>query len=71
MDDISILLFLILNSQKRLKRKEYATADQFADDVELVFSNALAFNQEHTLIWEDALTLRVRLRLISIAYFGH
>ncbi|SJL06148.1 uncharacterized protein ARMOST_09484 [Armillaria ostoyae] len=46
------------NIFKRLKRKEYATADQFADDVELVFSNALAFNQEHTLIWEDALTLR-------------
>lgn len=46
------------NIYKRLKRKEYATADQFADDVELVFSNALAFNQEHTLIWEDALALR-------------
>ncbi|KAK0198825.1 RSC complex protein [Armillaria mellea] len=46
------------NIFKRLKRKEYATADQFADDVELVFSNALAFNQEHTLIWEDALALR-------------
>lgn len=46
------------NIYKRLKHKEYATADQFADDVELVFSNALAFNQEHTLIWEDALALR-------------
>ncbi|KAK0465549.1 RSC complex protein [Desarmillaria tabescens] len=46
------------NIFKRVKRKEYATADEFADDVELVFSNALAFNQEHTLIWEDALTLR-------------
>ena len=33
----------------------------FANDVELVFSNALEFNQEHTQIWEDAVTLRVRL----------
>ncbi|KAG7452277.1 Bromodomain-containing protein [Guyanagaster necrorhizus] len=50
------------NIFKRIKRKEYAAADDFANDVELVFSNALAFNQEHTLIWEDALTLRNEFR---------
>ncbi|KAF9074860.1 Bromodomain-containing protein [Rhodocollybia butyracea] len=44
--------------QKRLKRKEYSTSAEFAADVELVFSNAMDFNMEHTQIWEDALTLR-------------
>ncbi|KAH9947106.1 Bromodomain-containing protein [Amylocystis lapponica] len=46
------------NIFKHLKRKEYHTAADFANDVELVFSNALEFNQEHTEIWEDALVLR-------------
>lgn len=43
---------------KRLKRKEYSTSEEFANDVELVFSNALTFNQDHSQIWEDAVTLR-------------
>ncbi|RXW22667.1 hypothetical protein EST38_g3171 [Candolleomyces aberdarensis] len=43
---------------KKLKQKEYQGAPDFAADVELVFSNAMTFNQEHTQIWEDALTLR-------------
>ncbi|KAF8140554.1 RSC complex protein [Boletus edulis] len=42
---------------KRLKRKEYITSEEFANEVELVFSNALEFNQEHSQIWEDASTL--------------
>lgn len=46
--------------QKRIKRKEYATMAQFAADVELVFANALSFNEEHSPIWEDAMTLKVR-----------
>lgn len=45
--------------QKHLKRKEYHTSQDFANDVELVFSNALEFNQEHTEIWDDAMVLRV------------
>ncbi|THH27664.1 hypothetical protein EUX98_g6524 [Antrodiella citrinella] len=48
----------IENIFKKLKRKEYHTPTDFANDVELVFSNALEFNQEHTDIWEDALVLR-------------
>ncbi|KJA28510.1 hypothetical protein HYPSUDRAFT_128999 [Hypholoma sublateritium FD-334 SS-4] len=44
--------------QKHIKRKEYYSSAQFADDVELVFSNALTFNQDHTPIWNDAVTLR-------------
>ncbi|XP_006454163.1 hypothetical protein AGABI2DRAFT_196990 [Agaricus bisporus var. bisporus H97] len=46
------------NIFRRIKRKEYHTATTFAADVELVFSNAMSFNQDHTPIWEDALTLR-------------
>ncbi|EKM61618.1 uncharacterized protein PHACADRAFT_84173 [Phanerochaete carnosa HHB-10118-sp] len=50
------------NIFKRLKRKEYHTPVDFANDVELVFSNALEFNQEHTEIWEDAIVLRDHFR---------
>ncbi|KAH7925172.1 Bromodomain-containing protein [Leucogyrophana mollusca] len=48
----------IENIFKHLKRKEYPSSTEFATDVELVFSNALAFNQDHSQIWEDAVTLR-------------
>ncbi|KAJ7610806.1 RSC complex protein [Roridomyces roridus] len=47
---------------KRLKRKEYITSTDFADDVELVFSNAMEFNLEHTQIWDDAVNLRDAFR---------
>lgn len=59
--------------QKRIKRKEYPSASEFANDVELVFSNALTFNQERTVIWEDALALRVSYRayLLSIRLTLH
>ena len=50
--------------QKRLKRKEYHTPSDFATDVELVFSNALEFNQERTQIWEDAVVLRASCRVL-------
>ncbi|KAF8527560.1 Bromodomain-containing protein [Hysterangium stoloniferum] len=43
---------------KKIKRKEYPTAGDFAADVELVFTNALTFNEEHSIIWEDATTLK-------------
>ncbi|KAF8971682.1 Bromodomain-containing protein [Flammula alnicola] len=43
---------------KHIKRKEYHSSAEFAADVELVFSNALAFNQDNTPIWNDAVTLR-------------
>lgn len=57
-----VLMFV----QKKLKQKEYPGAPDFAADVELVFSNAMTFNQEHTQIWEDALTLRVSLIIVVI-----
>ncbi|KAL0951592.1 hypothetical protein HGRIS_008273 [Hohenbuehelia grisea] len=48
----------IENIFKRLKRKEYHTSADFAKDVELVFANAMQFNEANTQIWEDARTLR-------------
>ena len=45
--------------QRKIKRKDYHTSAVFASDVELVFSNAMTFNQVHSGIWEDALILRV------------
>ncbi|KIK70664.1 hypothetical protein GYMLUDRAFT_973634 [Collybiopsis luxurians FD-317 M1] len=44
--------------QKQVKRKEYSSSAEFAADVELVFSNAMEYNLEHSPIWEDALILR-------------
>ncbi|KAF5388521.1 hypothetical protein D9757_004691 [Collybiopsis confluens] len=45
-------------TQKQVKRKEYPSSAEFAADVELVFSNAMQYNLEHSSIWEDALVLR-------------
>ncbi|THG94578.1 hypothetical protein EW026_g6921 [Hermanssonia centrifuga] len=52
------------NIFKHLKRKEYHNPLDFANDVELVFSNALEFNQEHTQIWEDTVLLRDYFRTL-------
>ena len=59
---VCVVIYLEYNTrlQKHIKRKEYHTSSEFAIDVELVFSNAMSFNQEHTPIWEDARILRVR-----------
>ncbi|PPR01936.1 hypothetical protein CVT24_001275 [Panaeolus cyanescens] len=46
------------NVYKKIKRKEYRSAAEFAADTELIFSNATTFNQEYTQIWNDAVTLR-------------
>lgn len=51
--------------QKHLKRKEYHTSGAFAAEVELVFSNAFTFNQEHSPVWEDAMLLRVSIVHLS------
>src|SRR5580693_9801431 len=47
--------------QKHLKRKEYSHAAQFAQDVELVFSNAMQFNEDNTPLWEAARQLKVHI----------
>ncbi|TRM66051.1 hypothetical protein BD626DRAFT_196124 [Schizophyllum amplum] len=44
--------------RKRVKDKTYTNAADFAAGVELVFNNAMSFNQEYTMIWEDAKALK-------------
>lgn len=34
--------------QQKLKRKDYESADELADDVDLIFSNALVFNMDES-----------------------
>ena len=59
--------------QRHLKRKEYHSSAHFAAEVELVFSNAFTFNQEHSPVWEDAMALRVststRIAPPALKYF--
>ena len=35
------------------------------NDVDLVFANAMQFNEEHSLIWEDAKALQVCVTPLS------
>ncbi|KAG8848047.1 hypothetical protein FRB96_001339 [Tulasnella sp. 330] len=48
--------------EKRLKRKEYDTVQNFANDVELIFSNAFIFNEENSYVWMDAKVLQETFR---------
>ncbi|TEB09358.1 hypothetical protein FA13DRAFT_1806637 [Coprinellus micaceus] len=50
------------NILKKLKDKQYSSAAEFAEDVELIFSNAMQFNLENTQIWLDALAMRNMFR---------
>jgi chromatin structure-remodeling complex subunit RSC4 len=61
---------LLIYLQRRIKRKEYHTTAAFASDVEVVFSNAMSFNQDHTPIWEDALALRVCCMVLLVNTFA-
>ncbi|TDL20995.1 Bromodomain-containing protein [Rickenella mellea] len=56
---------------KRIKRKEYETVADFMAEVELVFANALQFNDDHSPIWEDAVLLRVRTFLPFSSHSSH
>ena len=45
--------------KKRIKRKEYATVQDFMADVDLVFQNAMAFNEDGSPVNDDARQLKV------------
>ncbi|EIW64161.1 Bromodomain-containing protein [Trametes versicolor FP-101664 SS1] len=47
---------------KKIKRRAYENSMEFADDVELVFQNALQFNADGSPIYDDARTLRDAFR---------
>ncbi|KAG8986072.1 Methionine aminopeptidase 2, partial [Tulasnella sp. 427] len=44
--------------EKKIDRKEYENAEQFMEDVELIWSNAYTFNEEHSPVWEGAKVLQ-------------
>ncbi|KAG8931931.1 hypothetical protein FRC02_001953 [Tulasnella sp. 418] len=48
--------------EKKLNRGHYDSVQAFINDVELMFSNAFEFNEEHSPIWEDAKYLQDQFR---------
>ncbi|KAG8986674.1 hypothetical protein FRB95_006613 [Tulasnella sp. JGI-2019a] len=50
--------------EKKLQRKEYDSAQGFANDVELIFSNAYTFNEENSYVWTDAKVLQESFRTL-------
>lgn len=53
--------------KKKLKRKKYSSIDQFMKDVELMFENAKAYNQDSSTIYKDAVDLQKEARLLAQA----
>ncbi|KAF8753746.1 bromo domain [Rhizoctonia solani] len=47
---------------KRIEHKAYASPKAFMDDVELVFSNAVLYNEDFSQIWKDAMFLQSMFR---------
>ena len=56
---------LTITPQKRIKRKEYSTIQDFMNDVDLVFDNAMTFNADDSTIYMDAAYLKVRLLFLA------
>lgn len=53
--------------KKKLKRKKYSSIDQFMKDVELMFENAKAYNQDGSTIYKDAVDLQKEARVLAQA----
>lgn len=48
------------NPQKKLSDKGYQDPQAFVNDVELIFSNAFTFNEEGSIVHNDAKILQVK-----------
>jgi len=46
--DSNLLFLSIPIPQQKLKRRDYESVDELADDVDLIFSNALVFNMDES-----------------------
>ncbi|GAA6019406.1 hypothetical protein JCM10207_001375 [Rhodosporidiobolus poonsookiae] len=46
------------NVEGRVSKRFYTTVQQFVDEVNLIFDNAMFFNDESSRIWHDAATLK-------------
>src|SRR3569833_304358 len=51
--------------KKKAKRKKYQNVDQVLADVELMFENAKAYNEEGSAIFDDAVELQKQARLLA------
>lgn len=51
--------------KKKHKRKKYTTIDQVLQDLELMFGNAMQFNEEGSQVHEDATELLQQARLLT------
>ena len=51
-----------LRLQKNIKRRVYKSLDQFVKDMELMFTNAKAFNEDDSQVYKDAVMLQKELR---------
>jgi chromatin structure-remodeling complex subunit RSC1/2 len=51
--------------KKKLKRKKYASVEQFMQDVELMFENAKRFNEDESQIYKDAVALHSEARKLA------
>lgn len=52
---------LHMSQQSRLKNRNYQTIEKFRDDVNLIFDNAQTYNEENSVIWQDAQDMKVSL----------
>lgn len=46
--------------QAKVNKRGYKDVDEFKADVNLIFSNAMTYNEEESQIWQDAFAMRVR-----------
>ncbi|KAF1984162.1 hypothetical protein K402DRAFT_360022 [Aulographum hederae CBS 113979] len=51
--------------KKKLKRKKYASVEQFMKDVELIFENAKNYNEDDSQIYKDAVHLQKESRVLA------
>lgn len=51
--------------KRKLKRKKYNSVDHFMQDVELMFENAKAYNEDDSQVYQDAMHLQKEARVIA------
>lgn len=53
------------NIKKKTKRKKYQTVDQALSDLELMFENAKAYNEDDSPVYEAAVKLQQQARVLA------
>ena len=51
--------------QRKQKRKKYNSVDHFMRDIDTMFNNAKAYNQDESQIYKDAIYLQACLTHLS------